>query len=132
MKTPVLESLFNNFVNNFINNFTCAKFLWHSDILTQVFSYEFCKISKSIFFIEHLRMTASVFECKLKFLSLFLLKVLKWNDCFVLKVNPRGRQWCLSDNRAFNGARREDLAVHYPQLFISNSKWFLLVKLFKK
>ena len=35
-------------VNNFIN-----------ESLTQLFSCEFCKISKNNFFIEHLRMTAS-------------------------------------------------------------------------
>ena len=48
-KTPASESLFFNKKNNFFKKET----------LTQVFSCEFCEISKNTFSIEHLRTTAS-------------------------------------------------------------------------
>ena len=38
------------------------------DSLTQMFSCEFCEISKNTFFIEHLRTTASVCSCSFTFI----------------------------------------------------------------
>ena len=41
--------------------FLIKKSLWHRCFPAQVFSCEFCEISKNTFFIEHLRTTASEF-----------------------------------------------------------------------
>ena len=55
MKVPVLESLFGKVVLG-LRPVTLLK----KETLTQVFSCEFCEISKSTVFTEHLRVTASV------------------------------------------------------------------------
>ena len=42
------------------NTFAIVSFLIKKETLAQVFSYEFCEISKNIFFTEHLWTTASL------------------------------------------------------------------------
>ena len=49
-KTPVLESLFNNFAS--LNG---LKLYWKETLTQQVFSCEYCEIFRKSFFIEHLR-----------------------------------------------------------------------------
>ena len=39
------------------------------DTLAQVFSYEFCEISKSTFFLEYVRVTVSIYLTKMKYLE---------------------------------------------------------------
>ena len=48
--------------------------------MAQVFSCEFCQISKNTFFIEHLQATASIFEDTLKEIKkrVFMLDKLKY------------------------------------------------------
>ena len=58
-KTPVPENFFNKVAGLRLCNFT------KKESLAQVFSREFCEISKKTFFTEHLRTTATDYDKKI-------------------------------------------------------------------